>query len=98
MVGPPSHSGFLKINGINRTVTFPTLVNFFGTCDLIGGMTVELKIKNAKCKNDPGWKKREAEVRAGSWGYLHTATRRGRGGRIAGGGWSSMAVLRVNPT
>jgi hypothetical protein len=36
-VGPPSHTGKMKINGINRTVTFPTLVNFFGTCDLIAG-------------------------------------------------------------
>jgi hypothetical protein len=31
--GPPSHSGKMKINGINRTVTFPTLVNFFERCD-----------------------------------------------------------------
>jgi hypothetical protein len=29
----------MKINGINRTVTFPTRVKFSGTCDLIGGMT-----------------------------------------------------------
>jgi hypothetical protein len=34
----------MKINGINRAVTFPTLVRFFGTCDLID----ECRMKNAE--------------------------------------------------
>jgi len=35
--GTPSHSRFLKTNGINRTVTIPTRIQIFERCDLIGG-------------------------------------------------------------
>ena len=39
---PPSHSGFLKINGINRTVTSSTQIQILGRCDTLRGMTCQL--------------------------------------------------------
>jgi hypothetical protein len=36
-VGGPSHSEKMKINGKNLRVTFPTRIQLFETCDLMGG-------------------------------------------------------------
>ena len=38
-VGGRSHSRFLKINGINRTVTSSTQIQIFKGCDTLQGMT-----------------------------------------------------------
>ncbi|HEV2695531.1 MAG TPA: hypothetical protein VG347_21740 [Verrucomicrobiae bacterium] len=37
-VGPPSHSGFLKINGINLPVTFPARIQVLGIYARLAGM------------------------------------------------------------
>ena len=34
-LGPHSHSGFLKINAINRTFTHTTQIQLFDKCDLM---------------------------------------------------------------
>jgi hypothetical protein len=36
LVGPPSHSRKMKINGINLHSTFPTQIQLFRVCDTVG--------------------------------------------------------------
>jgi len=36
LVGPPAHSRKMKINGINRTFTFPTQIQLLTTYDTVG--------------------------------------------------------------
>ena len=43
LVGPPSHSGKMQINGINLLVTAPGEIQLLETYDLMGGMRRELR-------------------------------------------------------